>query len=208
MQLSTCPACGAEIRFKSRFSTMAVCSFCQSMLVRKNENLHLQGKMAVIAQDLSILQVGTKGVYKKQSFEIIGQLTVRWQDGFWEEWYVQEENGTQAWIAQALGFFSYTHEIQLPDTQFLPFIQIGQSISLKDQSYVVSDIKSYIVEGIAGELPFEIQPGLEGLSIDCRSTESKCAYIDFNQNNYRAYAGENVDFEALSLTNLREIDGW
>ncbi len=178
------------------------------MLVRKNENLHLQGKMAVIAEDLSVLQVGTKGTYLQQNFEIIGQLKVQWQDGFWNEWYVQEESGVQAWIAEALGFFNYTHEIILADTTFLQNIQIGQSLSFNNISYVASDIKSYIVEGVVGELPFEIQPGLKGVSIDFRGTDSTCAYLDINQNKYRVYAGKNVDIDELNLTNMRVIDGW
>lgn len=207
MQLA-CPACGAQIQFKSRFSTMTVCTFCNSMLVREQDKIKFEGKMAGLSEDMTVLQVGTQGKYKEKSFEIIGQLKITWQEGFWNEWYVLEEKGTAAWLGEALGFYSYAHEITLPEHFTIQQVHIGADIMLNNTIYVASDIKSCVVEGVVGELPFEIQAGVEGISIDCRSGKSLCAFIESTQNKIRAYAGRYVDIEELALTNLREIEGW
>lgn len=203
-----CPACGAQIQFKSRFSTMSVCSFCNSMLVREQDQLKFEGQMAVLSEDMSPLQVGTQGQYNNKAFEIIGQLKIVWQEGFWNEWYVLEADGTQAWLGEALGFFSYAHEIILPAQFEIDQVRVGEEITLNDRIYVVSDIKNCTVEGVVGELPFEIQAGIPGISIDCRSSKSKCAFIECIQSNCRVFTGQYVDIEDLNLTNLRELEGW
>lgn len=214
MQSAICPACGAAIQFKSRFSCMTVCPYCQSLLVRQENNLLLKGKVAALMDDPSALQIGTRGKYQDQSFEIIGLLKAEWEQGFWNEWYILEDNGTQAWMCEALGFLSYVREITIHDDLATYNFQVGTAIELEHIPYIATDIKSYTVAACVGELPFEIQPGDQGLSIDCQSEQSgHYAYLDFTQNKNsekaaRVYTGKIVAFEALSFTNLREIDGW
>jgi len=82
-----CPACGAELQFKSRISVFEVCSYCSSMVIRHDMNLETLGKMAELPPDMTPLQIGTRGRYDSQGFELLGRLKIGWQDGTWNEWY-------------------------------------------------------------------------------------------------------------------------
>lgn len=209
MVLAICPSCGADIIFKSRFSTTTVCSFCQSFLIKEDKHLLLNGKMSALSEDMSIFQVGTKGRFSNIAFEVIGQLKVNWRDGFWNEWHILEESGLMAWIGEAMGFYSYTREINLMESLAKPHhYQIGDNLILHGTQYVVSDIKPFICEGCIGELPFEIVPGMEGISIDLLSAQSGCSFLEYINNQYRFYAGIDVSFEELNLENMRVQDGW
>ncbi len=204
-----CPACGGELQFKSRFSAMTICPYCQSVLLRKGELWSQQGKMAVMPADMSPFQVGTQGNYLKQPFEMIGQLKVAWSEGFWNEWYLIESNGNAAWLAEAMGFLSYSQEMTLTESLGDPnCFQIGQTITLADTTYTIGDIKSFECIGCVGELPFEFTTGTKGLSIDLLTSDDDCAYLEHSQGKNRFFKGKNVSFDDLALTNLRVLDGW
>jgi uncharacterized protein (DUF983 family) len=57
---ASCPSCGAPVVFKSASSVFAVCEYCQSTLVRHDQNLEDIGKMAALVEDRSPLQLGPK----------------------------------------------------------------------------------------------------------------------------------------------------
>lgn len=205
----TCPSCGAAVTFKSRFSALSVCSFCKSVLLREGKNLTYSGKMAELSEDMTVLQIGTKGNIGPNSFEIIGRVKVDWEEGFWNEWYLVQNDGLQAWIAEAMGFYNYSYEYALAEILSPPHLyEIGDKITLQNREYIISDIKQFTCEGCTGELPFEIKPGMTGISFDLKTDNECCAYLEYSQERYRAFIGKLVSFEDLNLTNLREIDGW
>lgn len=204
-----CPACGGELQFKSRFSAMGICPYCQSVLKREGELWRQSGKMATLPPDMSPFQIGTLGKYLQQPFEMIGQLKVAWQDGFWNEWYILEENGNQAWLAEAMGFLSYSHEVALTSPLQNPKdYRVGTTLTLAGETYTISDIKDFECVGCVGELPLEFTTGMQGISIDLLSTGDNCAYLEYSQNAYRFFKGKNVAFDQLDLSGLRELDGW
>ncbi len=204
-----CPACGGELQFKSRFSAMGICPYCQSVLKRDGELWRQTGKMAALPPDMSPFQIGTQGKYLLNPFEMIGQLKVAWQDGFWNEWYLLEENGNQAWLAEAMGFLSYSYEVALTSALENPKdYRVGHTLTLAGETYTISDIKDFECVGCVGELPLEFSAGMQGVSIDLLSTDDNCAYLEYSQNRYRFFKGKNVDFDQLDLSGLRELDGW
>lgn len=205
----TCPSCGAAITFKSRFSTLSICSFCKSVLLREGKNLTFNGKMAELSEDMSVLQIGTKGTIDQNSFEIIGRVKINWEEGFWNEWHLIQDDGLQAWLAEAMGFYNYTYEYSSTETLLPPnSYKIGDKITLQNREYIVSDIKKFTCEGCTGELPFDIKPGITGISFDLKTDNECCAYLEYSQNRYRAFIGKCISFESLNLSHLREIDGW
>jgi len=209
MNLYICPSCGAEVIFKSRFTSYTVCSFCQSLLMRSDDQLHFDGTMALLPSDMSVVQIGTKGTFLQTPFEVIGRLKVAWNEGSWNEWLTLEETGAQGWLAEAMGFYIYTHEISFPkDFPNLKELDIGSEIMLQNLTFKVSDIKEVVCAGGEGELPFQVLEGLEGLSIDLRTASEDFSCIEVFNGSGRIFIGRYVDFDDLNLSNLRVIDGW
>jgi len=209
MKLS-CPACGAEMKFKSSVSVFGVCSFCNSMVVRHDLNLETLGKMADLPPDMSPFQIGTRGRFEGKGFEIVGRQKIGWQDGTWNEWYALFEDGRAGWLAEAQGMlmlnFLITEKVEIPSQQN---VYVGRAFPLfKDQIFEVSDIKEATCIGSEGELPLSSQQGRKSTSVDLRGPGNQFASIDYGADLARIYLGKFVEMESLSLTALREIDGW
>jgi DNA-directed RNA polymerase subunit RPC12/RpoP len=208
MKLS-CPACGAEVIFKSRSSVFGVCSFCNSTLVRHDKNLETLGKMSEMPQDLSPLQIGSSGVFEKSRFEVVGRQRISWHSGSWNEWYVCFDNGKDGWLADAQGFYMVSFEVRdpigLPNLQTL---SIQQKVTLQGETLTVDDIKEVTCTASEGELPVKSVQGRKSTSVDLSGSNGKFGNIDFADEGHRLFFGKYAEFEELQLMNLREIDGW
>jgi len=208
MKLS-CPACGAEVIFKSRSSVFGVCSFCSSTLVRHDLNIESLGKMSALPQDMSPLMLGTTGRFENSRFEIIGRQRISWEDGAWNEWYLHFDNGKDGWLADAQGFYLVSFQISDPP-QFpvLAQLRIDSTIRLMGNEYTLEDIREVTCVGSQGELPVKSIKGRKSTSVDLVGENERYGNIDYSAEGNRLFFGSYVDFENLNLMNLREIDGW
>ena len=82
-----CPSCGADVEFKSPASVMAVCSYCQTAVLKDADSVKDIGKMASVLEDYSPLQIGTTGQYQQHTFTVLGRIQFKYEDGLWNEWY-------------------------------------------------------------------------------------------------------------------------
>ncbi|MBU6153352.1 MAG: DUF4178 domain-containing protein [Bdellovibrionales bacterium] len=205
-----CPACGAEIIFKSKVSVFGVCTYCSSMVVRHDLNLETLGKMAELPADMSPLQIGTRGKFENSAFEIVGRLKVRWEGGSWNEWYVLFENAKEGWLAEAQGSFMMSFsESNLSGVPRRETLEAGQTLKLlKNLEFHVDDIKEATCAGSEGELPMKCPKGRVSTSVDLSREGGEFACIDYSEDGVRLFTGKYVDLDELKLTGLREIDGW
>ena len=108
-----CPSCGAGIGFRSERAPYAVCTSCQTMVVRKNLDIEALGKVAECQPDGSPISVGTQGGYQSKAFQVIGRIQLAYEGGYWNEWYLQFSDNSNGWLGEALGQYfisvSYTH---------------------------------------------------------------------------------------------------
>ena len=105
---ASCPSCGAPVVFKSAASIFAVCEYCQSTLVRHDQALEDIGKMAVLAEDRSPLQLGTEGRYKGVHFALIGRIQLKYSQGLWNEWHLLFDDMRTGWLSEASGEYVLT----------------------------------------------------------------------------------------------------
>lgn len=216
MKLS-CPACGAEVKFKSTTSVFGVCSFCNSTLVRHDLNLETLGKMAPMPQDLSPLQLGTTGVYKGGRFEIVGRQRIAWQSGAWNEWFLHFDKtfriaGTEtqdAWLSDAQGF--YMLSFQVFDQKMMPKfeqIKVGASFEFNGVNFTVDDVREVTCIASQGELPTKSVQGRKSTSVDFLGDGEEFANADYSPEGNRLFIGSYLEFEQFKFSNLRQIDGW
>jgi hypothetical protein len=207
--LLPCPACGAEVKFKNRSSLFQVCSFCTTMLVRTDVKLESIGKMAQLAPDMSLIQIGTRGKFKKSHFEVIGKQRMEWEDGAWNEWYVYFDDGKDGWLAEAQGFFMvsflFEGDIDFPE---MKKIKPGQTWEFGHTQYIVDDIKVAKSLGGLGELPVETHKGKSSSFVDLSGPDDTFASIDYSGSKPRLYMGSYFDFDDFEFENLKELDGW
>lgn len=205
----SCPACGAEVLFKSRASIFGVCSFCNSTLVRHDMNIESLGKMSEMPQDMSPLQIGTTGIFENSKFEIVGRQRIGWENGTWNEWYLHFDSGKDGWLADAQGFYMVSFQIleqfKIPD---LGNLKVAQSFQINGGNFTVDDIHEVACIGSQGELPVRSIQGRKSTSVDLIGTADQFGNIDYSVEGDRLFLGKYIDFENLKFMNLREIDGW
>ena len=60
---ASCPACGAQVTFKTGSSVVVVCEFCHSVVARTDRGFEDLGKVSDVVDSGSPLEVGLSGVF-------------------------------------------------------------------------------------------------------------------------------------------------
>lgn len=210
MVKANCPSCGGEIIFRSKTSVFAVCSYCRSNVVRHDVDLEAIGKQSELQEDMSPIQLGSRGKIHGKSFFVSGRIIAHWEDGRWNEWYVTFEDGSDGWIAEAQGDFSILSkpkkEEQIPP---MSKIKVGNKIKIGRKKFEIVDIKEMTCIGSEGELPFRGIEGRTSVSVDLTHHDGSFASIEFNsEDGATLYVGEYASLKKMKMENLRLFNGW
>lgn len=207
MQNVSCPSCGAEVSFRSAASVMAVCDYCQSTLLKDAESVKDIGKMSTVLEDYSPIQMNTVGVYEGNHFTVIGRIQLRYEAGFWNEWYVLFDDGSSGWLSDASGQYVFT--LPQPDIASAPNfdgIVSGYRFTHQGTEFIASDVRTAQCIAGQGELPFPVNSGWQAKVADFRFTNSFLT-LDYSDNDSpRCYLGKSVTLETLHCQLLRSND--
>jgi Domain of unknown function (DUF4178) len=204
----SCPSCGAELRFRSSVSIYTVCSYCGSMVIRSGPAVEAIGKMALLPEDISPLQVGTTLIHADRHFTLLGRYRMGWADGAWTEWFM-DDGSSQAWLAHAQGFLSVAFEHELPPAlAAAPWPALGDELTVDANTYRVTDLKQATCIGSEGELPFAAIPGRVVHYADMTGRSAGFASLEQSDDGRQLYTGMNVGFEGLRFDNLRPVEDW
>ena len=203
----SCPSCGASVTFRSTASVMAVCDYCKSTLLKEADTVKDIGKMSDVLEDYSPIQINTTGVYWNKSFTVIGRIQLRYDGGFWNEWYILFDDGDSGWLSDASGQFVITQRKE--DTGVLPefsSVRVGDTYNLRRSLYAATDKRTAQCISGQGELPFTVGKGWEAKVIDFRSGQ-RFATIDYSFSGPPIfYSGHSVYLHELSCQLLRSAD--
>lgn len=167
-----CPSCGGAIRRENPASRSLSCPYCGQTSHLTDDSLKAVGHQHLLIDYGSMLRVGMRAKLRDTPFSVLGRLRLKYEDGFWDEWYVQLLNsGDMAWIQEDDGSFVLFK--QRASLEGLPYesIAVGgfYDISPAYPEVFISSKGRAEVEGGEGELPFAIVPGdpadfVEGIS--------------------------------------------
>ncbi|MBI3893105.1 MAG: DUF4178 domain-containing protein [Candidatus Wallbacteria bacterium] len=209
MRKASCPSCGAELEFRNAASLWIVCDHCGTMAVRHDVDLEAVGKVAQLKSDGSPVQLGTRGVFRKKGFEVVGRIQLEYPQGFWNEWFLSFADGSSGWLGEAQGDYAVSwlakQALRLPAFENL---SPGATLSIDGVEMEVRDLQRARCISGQGELPFEVRGGYEAPVADLVGPGSRFATIDFSEEPPLVFTGEYADFDELKLTDLKEIEGW
>ncbi len=200
-----CPACGAEVRFHATSSVLAVCSYCHSTLLRDADSVRDIGKMAVLLDDYSPLQIASAGIWRGRQFTVVGRIQLAFDAGSWNEWHVLFDDGESAWLAESVGQYVLTQAQGRCDTA-PPFDQLraGQGWLQDNSHFIFSDIRQARCVAGEGELPRQLQPGYDAPVADARSG-GRFLTLDYSDGlPPQLYLGEAVTLKQLNMQRLRD----
>ncbi|MBS1197029.1 MAG: hypothetical protein H6R18_814 [Proteobacteria bacterium] len=202
---ASCPSCGAPVTFKSAASIFAVCEFCQSTLVRHDQNIEDIGKMAALVEDRSPLQMGSEGKWNGVHFALIGRIQLRYSQGLWNEWYIMFDDMRTGWLSEASGEYvlSFLKFAPEPLPAFTD-IQVGNNLTLLNRNWQITNIEDAECIAGQGELPFKVGAGYKAPVVDLREGDN-FATLDYSESPPLLFVGAPVKFEALAMANLRDL---
>ena len=206
---ANCPNCGAAITFRWSSAVQTTCPYCRSILVRHDVDLKRVGVVSDLPPSSSAIQLGTEGRYKGSAFTAVGRIIYEYERGRWNEWHIRLDDGTSAWLSDALAEYAVSRQIEggaeLPPAEKL---RVGQSFRFDGATFQVMTLTEARYSGVEGELPFEYWDKSNVLFADLESKDGRFATIDYSEEEPLLFVGEYQDFDQLDLRNLREIEGW
>jgi hypothetical protein len=211
-----CPSCGAEVVFRSAGLPSRVCDYCQTILVRNDESVEAVGKAASLPFDVSPIQIGTMGSVDGSAFTVLGRVRWGWTDGSWNEWLLLFDDGSDAWLGEAMGQYMLTRarpveEIRAQAVRRLAAgetVEIGTEAQIDGEDYIVSDSRAATCIAAEGELPFKAPAGWTVHSVDFRSRSGLCASLQREGDHTDFYMGRYLQLGDLKPHNLRALEGW
>ena len=177
--------------------------------MRRDLDVENVGKMAELIPDPTPLQLGVEGKYRGTHFAVAGRIQVEYPDGAWNEWFLFFDDGRTGWLGEASGTYMVSFETEvkepLPEWKAL---KPEHEVKLNGRPFQVSDVRTAVVIGGEGELPFRVAGGYEARVADLRTDSEAFATLDYSDEAPRVFVGEVVEFGSLELNGLREFEGW
>ncbi|WP_114954823.1 DUF4178 domain-containing protein [Sphingosinicella terrae] len=212
----SCPNCGAEVQFRSPALPSRVCDYCRTILVRSGDGIEAVGKAAALPFDVSPIAIGTTGSFDPRRFEVIGRVRWGWEDGSWNEWLVLFDDGSDGWLAEAMGQFMLLRERPIGDITDPVFrllidgrtVLVGTELRIDGDPFTVADARPATCIASEGELPFTAPPGWSIYSVDFRSPTGRVASLQREATLSSFYDGRYVTLAELQVRGLRPIEGW
>ena len=211
-----CPNCGAEVTFRSAALPSRICDYCRTILVRRGSGVEAVGQAAALPFDVSPVQIGMRGSFDSRGFEVIGRVRWGWTDGSWNEWLLLFDDGSNAWLGEAMGQFMLLSERPLGDISAEAVnriatgeaVPIGSEAEVDGETLIVSDARDATCIAAEGELPFPAPTGLTIFSVDFRSESGRCASLQREGDLPSFYDGRYVTLDELAPRGLRAMEGW
>jgi len=188
---------------------MAVCSFCQSTLVREGEALRRIGQSGALFDDHSPLALGARGKFQGEPFTLIGRVQLAYRDdggdeGRWSEWHALFDNGRSGCLSEDNGAYVFgfaAPAVALPDLLHTP---IGGSVIVSQQPWVLSSRVQVRVHAAQGELA--AVPDLAGsyTVVELRNTAGEVLSVEPQALPPRLDLGRSVQLADLALSGVAD----
>ena len=207
--VANCPACGAQVEFKSGQSIVVICSYCRSAVARTDRDLKDLGKVAELVETGSPLDVGVRGTWRDVPFELTGRAQLGHEmGGQWDEWYATFSNGWLGWLAEAQGRFYLTFQHPIPQDAALPSfdqLQLGQTVSglPSPTPLMVAETGRATALGAQGEIPYLLTPGETYYYADLSGANGAFGTLDYNETPPLVFLGQQVTLAELGITTTR-----
>jgi ribosomal protein S27E len=200
-----CPGCGAPVEFRSAQSAFAVCSFCQSTVVRKGETLARIGKMAELFDDHSPLQLMASGRFEGKAFTLVGRLQYKYDAGTWTEWQVLMDDGATANLAEDNGAYVFSRTTNLQrEVPAAEHFRVGGTTSINGKPFSVASNTTVSLISAQGELAHLPTLGVPFPMVELRNADGQVLSIDYGRQPPELSIGSAVVLDALEMQGLKD----
>jgi ribosomal protein S27E len=207
MQTVSCPSCGAEVKFRSHASVMAVCEYCNTRVLKEAGAVRDLGKISSVLEDYSPIQIGSSGSLAGRAFTVVGRIQLRYSAGMWNEWYLQFDDASTGWLGDASGQYTATSlRPSSPNPPAFEELRPGRQYNIDGEPFTAADIRTAECIGGQGELPFKVGDGWQAKVADFRRGAAFVTLDYSDEGPPLVYAGVPVTLEQMQMQLLRDDD--
>jgi hypothetical protein len=194
-----CPSCSAPLEVENRFSKVVICQYCGQTCNVSPDGLDPSGEKGQLADFESIFSIGCTGTIKGMAFKTLGRLRYKYEDGFWDEWFLSLENHKKLWLQEDEGEFT-AFEKETLTSPLPPFEQIfvGSMLDVNKQQVFVIEKNDALIAGGAGELYFSVKPGMRVRCVD-GNCEGRIVSIEFAPDEINLSIGDEIGLDQISI---------
>jgi hypothetical protein len=199
----TCPSCGAQNALPNPAVVSMVCPYCDNISYIDKEGVKLTGKQSRLSEGFSRLFRGATGTLLEKNFVVRGRVRYAFDRGFWDEWYIEWEDGTTSWLTEDNHQFSLQKEVTVPQSTISNAQTIGSRFTALEDQYQIMEVGNARCLGIEGALPKGILPDetyryIDGISLD--GTKSiGLEYDDGEGSRPRVFIGTWIEHNKLQM---------
>jgi hypothetical protein len=195
-----CPSCGAEKEIHNPGVVTVVCEYCGTAIFWDDEKVLSAGRQAILPEGFSRLYRGATGKLKGVGFRVLGRVRYSFGKGFWDEWFVEIEDGSTGWLTEDNHEFAIQQEkkrLTLPDmANLVP----GRFVMVDGIKFYIQEIGEAECTGMEGDLPIKIQTGEKYRYADGSSPDGRYVIgIEFDDDPPSVFTGKWLDYQDISM---------
>ena len=187
----TCPQCGDSLPLYISYAKLAKCDSCKSTIFIEDDAVRLAGESSVLSDEVSLIRLNTPFKYKNHTFLPVGVVRYSYGRGFWEEWWVNRDDGENFWLSVDEGDMVLEKEIDnIYNYSKIQHISMGDIL---DKKYIVTEIGDAKIEGFDGSLPNQMDFGVDYKYIHLSEKNANLITIEILNNRVSTYKGVWID---------------
>ena len=195
-----CPSCGAGRTIHNPGVITIVCEYCGNAVYWDHEKIANAGKQSVLPEGFSRLFRGATGSLFNKRFCVLGRVRYSFGKGFWDEWFLEFENGEIGWLTEDNHEFAYEKAYPAPNVPPIAKLAPGTRIAMNDKPYVIEEVGQAECLGVEGDLPIQIQSGETYAFADGSTPDGEYTLgIEYDHNPPTVFLGRWIKYASLKL---------
>ena len=190
----SCPSCGVALNSVSAHTRSLQCPHCDNWIYLGNNGWAAAGSFEHALDAPSFVRLGRGGQLEGRAFLVAGRTRLSYDGGYWDEWWLEFEDGQHQWLEEDDGKYRLHEVIEIEAViDDLAAATAGKTIVVGNETWLVTECLLAQVAGTEGALPMAVFPGEQVSCIDAIGAGQK-------------YSIEAGDHDA-SITQSRVVAG-
>lgn len=195
-----CPSCGAGHTIHNPGVITVVCEYCGNAVYWDEEKIANAGKQSVLPEGFSRLFRRATGSLFNKRFEVLGRVRYSFGKGFWDEWFLEFENGEIGWLSEDNHEFAYENALPGANVPAIAQLSPGTKLTLKKQVFVIEEVGEAECLGVEGDLPLQLQTGEKYAFADGSTPTGQYTLgIEYDNDPPTVFLGRWVKYASLKL---------
>lgn len=202
-----CPSCGKMLVPRTLFTISIVCTCGTFAMSGAAPALSLYQPMP---EDMTLLQVGSKGEWKGKPFEVAGRIRYKMEGAYRNRWFIYFDASSWKWLEEGYGMYAvYEPNEFAVDASGLKGSKPGREKEFPSTGMcwieALYNIQRYSCEGDLPELPID----KKAIRLEYTNGEGGLVVVHtYGTAEINGLYGYAAKREELKLTQLRSADEW